>query len=182
MSMQRTSLGLILIMALALSSGTTEAKEGKQPVDTLPRVIDKHMNCPVCNMYPTRYPKWQSQIVFKDGSHYAFDGCKHLFRFLLNMEKYDKDHSRKDVAKAWVKDFNSGKWIEAEKAHYVAGSSVMGPMGMELIPFSEHMVAMKFHTERGGEMLHFAAVTMDLLRTLDMAKMPMKHEKMKHKH
>ena len=182
MNIKKSALGLVLSMALALSLGPTASKGGTQPLNTSPRVIEKDKNCPICHMYPARYQKLQAQVVFKDGSYHAFDGCKHMFNFLIHMEKYDKDHSREDVAKSWVKDFNSGKWIEAEEAHYVAGSSVMGPMGKDLIPFNNHMDAMKFHKEKGGEMVHFADVTMDLLKTLDMGKMPMKHEKMKHNH
>ena len=182
MNMKKSALGWVLSMAIALSFIPTATKGGNQPSDTSPRVIEKDKNCPICNMYPARYPKWQAQIVFKDGSYHAFDGCKHMFDFLIHMEKYDKNHSREDVAKSWVKDFNSDKWIEAEKAHYVAGSSVMGPMGKDLISFSGHMEAMEFHKEKGGEMVHFADVTMDLLKTLDMGKMPMKHDKMPMKH
>lgn len=50
MNMQKATLGLILIMALALSFDTTGGKEGKQPLDTSPRVIDKNKNCSFCSM------------------------------------------------------------------------------------------------------------------------------------
>ena len=110
-----------------------------------------------------------------------FDGCKCMFNFMNGMEKFDKVHTRNDVAVTWVKDFNSGKWINAEDAQYVVGSQKMGPMGKELIPFTDHMEAMQFQKEQGGTMMKYAEITTEVLKSLmgDMKKhghgsMPMK--------
>jgi nitrous oxide reductase accessory protein NosL len=117
-------------------------------------------------MYPARYPQWQSQIIFTDGTMTPFDGCKCMFNFMNGMANFDKAHTRNDVAVAWVKDFNSGKWINAEDAYYVVGSQKMGPMGKELIPFTDHMAAMQFHKEQGGTMMKYAEITSDVLKSL----------------
>ena len=182
MKLKKSTLRLALIMAFALTFGKVWAEDGDQSLKASPRAIDKDKRCPVCNMYPARYPQLQAQIIFKDASYHAFDGCKDMFKFLLHIRKYDKMHSRKDVAKAWVKDFNNGEWIEAEKAYYVIGSNLMGAMGKEIVPFEDHMGAMGFHGDRGGEIVRFVDVTMDLLETMDRGKKPMRREKKKHKH
>jgi hypothetical protein len=56
-----------------------------------------------------------------------FDGCKCMFNFLMAVKKFDKTHSLEDVQVVWVKDFNSGAWINAVDAHDVVGSDMMGP-------------------------------------------------------
>ena len=104
-----------------------------------------------------------------------FDGCKCMFNFLFAIEKFDKIHSRNDVAVAWVKDFDSGKWLNAEDAYYVVGSDMMGPMGKELIPFADQAAAMKFNQEQGGTMMKYAEITPEVLKTLEMGGMKMEH-------
>ena len=88
------------------------------------------------------------------------------------MDNYDKAHSMDDLAAVWVKDFNSGKWIDGTKAYFVVGSKMMGPMGKELIPFADHAAAMKFHQEQGGNMMMYAEITPEVLKSLmgDMKK------------
>ena len=144
-----------------------------------PRVITEDMTCPVCNMYPARNTQFQSQLVFKDGSFVAFDGTKDLFKYLLNMEGYDKKHTKDDVAVTWVKDFNSGKWMDAKDAYFIIGSDVFGPMGRELIPFSDHMAAMAFKEEHGGGPIHYAEITKEVTDSLDKGEVKMGEHKHK---
>ena len=169
----------IFIFLLALTLGCAASGEKKtgssqvavpQPMDIPPDV-----SCGKCGMYPAKYPRWQSQIVFKGGSMTPFDGCKCMFNFLFAMDEYDKIHSLDDVSIAWVKDFNSGKWINAEDAYYVVGSNMMGPMGRELIPFADQGEAMKFHQEQGGNRMNYAEISLGVLKTLGMGGMKMKH-------
>ena len=138
-----------------------------------PQVIPASITCGKCGMYPAKYPQWQTQVVFKDGSMTPFDGCKCLFGFLLNMSQYDNAHSTDDVAVVWVKDFNSGEWLEAEGAYFVVGSSEMGPMGKELIPFGKKSEATRFQEKNGGTLVMYSAIDMEVLRPL-MGGMKMK--------
>ncbi len=144
--------------------------------------IQENVSCGRCGMYPAQYPRWQAQIIFKDGSMTPFDGCKCLFNFLFAMDKYDKNHSRDDVSVAWVKDFNSGAWLDADAAYYVVGSSMMGPMGKELIPFAAKAAAMSFQGEQGGAMMRYGEISPAVLESLGMGGMKMeqgsKHMKM----
>jgi len=167
----------VLLLAVTLgcaASGDKKAGPGQvtalQPMD-----IPENVSCGKCGMYPAKYPRWQSQIIFKDGSMTPFDGCKCMFNFLFAVGEYDKMHSRDDVSVAWVKDFNSGMWINAEDAYYVVGSNLMGPMGKELIPFADQGAAMKFHQEQGGDTMNYAEISPAVLKTLGMGGMKMEH-------
>jgi len=144
------------------SSGTGSAQVTmSQPMD-----IPKDVSCGKCGMYPANYPRWQSQIIFKDGSMTPFDGCKCMFNYMSSMEQYDKVHSKGDINTVLVKDFNTGKWMNAADAHFVVGSNMMGPMGKELIPFADKAAAMKFYHEQGGDMMMYAEITPEVLKSL----------------
>jgi nitrous oxide reductase accessory protein NosL len=163
---------ILLSIFTACATSGDKAAEKSSAVETAqasmpePMAISAGITCGKCGMYPARYPQWQSQIIFTDGTMTPFDGCKCMFNFMNGMANFGKAHTRNDVAVAWVKDFNSGKWINAEDAYYVVGSQKMGPMGKELIPFTDHMAAMQFHKEQGGTMMKYAEITSDVLKSL----------------
>lgn len=159
---------LCLVLTLLLSSQVSTA------VQTEPQVIPEDLSCGKCGMYPASYPQWQSEIIFNDGSMSAFDGCKCMFGFMFDMGQYDQSHKNGDIAKIWVRDFNSGEWIDGREAHFVVGSDVMGPMGKELIPFQDQAAADTFQKEHGGELTGFDTITMATLKPL-MGKMHMKN-------
>ena len=133
-----------------------------------PREIGPKMSCGVCMMYPARFPKWQSEIIFADGAMVPFDGCKDLFKYLLDMGRYTSDHTAADVRAVWVKDFPSGEWLMAKNATFVVGSEMMGPMGKELIPFRDPNAAAAFQKEYGGTVMAYDAVTLDTVKPLSM--------------
>lgn len=166
-----TSMLLVALLAVIPFGANLVAAGQNEPF--APRVIPDDATCGKCAMYPARYPQWQSQIVFTDGSMTPFDGCKCMFDFYFNMKKYDPTHSAEDIARIWVKDFNSGEWVEAHQAHYVIGGTMMGPMGKELIPFREKSSAEAFRQEHGGQLSSFDAINVDTLIPL----MGMMHKK-----
>ena len=167
----------VLLMAVTLGCAASGDKKAgsRQVAAPQPMDIPENVSCGKCGMYPAKYPRWQSQIIFKDGSMTPFDGCKCMFNFLFAVDEYDKMHSREDVSVAWVKDFNSGKWINAEEAYYIVGSDMLGPMGKELIPFADQGEAMKFHQEQGGDMMNYAEISPGVLKNLGMGGMKMEH-------
>ena len=174
---------LVLLLAAGLGCAAAEEKAAEQaPAAASGQVasqaaieIPADVSCGKCGMFPAKYPRWQSQIIFKDGSMTPFDGCKCMFNFLMAVEKFDKTHSSEDVQVVWVKDFDSGAWINAVDAHYVVGSDMMGPMGKELIPFADSGAAMKFNQAHGGAMMQYAEITPEVLKGLGMGGMKMKH-------
>lgn len=124
-----------------------------------PQPITEAERCPVCGMYPANYPKWHSQIVFKDGEHSSFDSPMDMFRFLHNMAKYDKRHDSDAIGAIYVTDYDKGGWLDAKQAFFVSGSKAEGPMGNDLPAFASKEQALVFTKSSGGEVLNFQQVT-----------------------
>jgi len=139
-----------------------------------PKVIGPGMSCGVCMMYPAKFPKWQTEIIFADSTMVPFDGCKDMFKYLLDMGSYTSDHTSADVRAVWVKDFAGGEWIMAKNAVFVVGSDMMGPMGKELIPFADKAAAEKFQRQNGGAIMAYDDITMETIKPLGMGGMKMK--------
>jgi len=155
--------GLILMVLSAAMLLTSNLALAAGPE---PQTITEGMSCAACGMYPHRYPQWQTQVVFTDGTMAAFDGNKCMFRFLLNMQKFAPERKVEQVAAIWVKDFKTGKWLDGKAAHYVIDSKEMGPMGKELIPFATRAAAEEFQKANGGTIETFANISMDTIRPL----------------
>jgi len=169
---------LLAFMFNCATSGSQTAEQSSAPQSGeaamhQPITIPEDVSCGKCGMFPAKYPRWQSQIIFKDGTMTPFDGCKCMFNFMFAMSEFDNIHSMDDVSVLWVKDFNSSSWINAVDAYYVVGSNMMGPMGKEMIPFADKAAAMKFHQEQGGSMMTYSQITPDVLKTLGKGGMKM---------
>lgn len=124
--------------------------------------------CAVCGMFVARYANWVAEIVFKDGSHAAFDGPKDLFRYLYAMKTYGSKKTEADVAAVYVTDYYGVKPIDAAKAFYVTESDVNGPMGEELVPFANKADAVEFQKDhKGKRVLAFREVRAELSRLKD---------------
>ncbi|MCL7486583.1 MAG: nitrous oxide reductase accessory protein NosL [Desulfobulbaceae bacterium] len=164
---------ILVAAAMLLTIAMVSLTQGSEDPATAPREIAEDVTCGKCGMFPARYPQWQTQIIFADGTMTPFDGCKCMFDFLFNMDRFDKEHSSGDIAAVWVREFNTEDWIDARKAHYVIGSDKKGPMGKELIPFADAAAAESFQKEHSGEAAPYEAITMETLKPL-MGKMHMK--------
>ncbi|MFH2132634.1 MAG: nitrous oxide reductase accessory protein NosL [bacterium] len=153
------------LMALKLGRKKNQVADGPY----IP--ITARERCPVCGMFVTPYPKWITQIQFKDGHHHSFDGMKCFCRFFFDAGKYDDRHKKSDFTKLLVRDYYTLKFIDHDKAYYVLGSDVLGPMGHELIPFeSEERARIFLIDHRGQKIIRFSEVTSELLDKLDHAK------------
>lgn len=120
-----------------------------------PPTIGKELRCPVCGMIPANYPKWRTQVTFRDGTVAALDSPAEMFRFLGNMMKYDSKHTSADIAKIQATDFIMKSLVDARRASYVSGSSSMGPMGPDLPAFGNKADAEFFVRAAGGKTLNF---------------------------
>jgi len=156
----------LLCMVLVFNANAKE-----QPA---PQSIPPEASCAACGMHPHQYPAWQSQVIFSDGVMASFDGCKCMFRFLLNMQKFTTEHTPDQVAAIWVKDFSSGSWIDGKTAHYVINSTEMGPMGKELIPFATKAAADEFQKKKGGTLEIYQNINMETIKPLMGGGMHMK--------
>ncbi len=171
---RRRLLALVLaVMALPLVPASGRAGDPTDMKEAAPRVhlppVHEHDRCPVCGMFPARYHEWLATIEFRDGTAVYFDGAKDMFKFWLNMKKYDtKGHTQKDVKTMGVTGYYATEMIDARKAYYVIGSDVLGPMGHELIPHPDLYDAKEFMKDHHGKaIVRFQDVDMDMLKGLD---------------
>jgi len=132
-----------------------------------PRPVPAEARCPVCGMYPARYPRWAAQVIFKDGAAHYFDSPVDLFDFLHKVDRYDRRYARADVAASYVRDFEGGQWIEAGQAFFVHGSGVAGPMrNADLPAFVNRAAADAFVRRHRGAVLTAPDMTPHLLASL----------------
>ncbi len=151
---------LISLIFFVFSSGWAEEKK---PLKPTPK--DK---CPVCGMFVAKYPDFLAEVIFSDGSSVFFDGAKDLFKYLVNMKKYNPGKSPRDLARVYVTDYYDLTLIDGLGAFFVMGSDVFGPMGRELIPFKTEADARGFLKDHQGKsMLKFKEVTAEVVNSLE---------------
>lgn len=121
-------------------------------------------------MFPARSPEWAAQVIFSNGDAHFFDSPLSLFLYLANVPRYSAGRSASDIVARYVTDGAGGGWTDAATAHYVHGSSALGPMRAGNLPaFASVQEAERFAAARGGRVLAFAAVDAALLASLDGA-------------
>ena len=119
--------------------------------------IESHKKCPLCSMYPARYPKFNCQIVFKDGGYEAFDSTIGLLVFLNFPDKTGL--KLKPVAGVYFKDYLKGDWLEADKAYFVTGSDIRGPMGIQFLPVDSAQAADNLKKQANGkDVVHYKMI------------------------
>ena len=123
------------------------------------RPIPADARCPVCGMYPARFPRWAAQIIFKDGAAHFFDSPVDLFMFLEEPASFGSARNAADAAAIYVADFRNGNWLPARQATFVRDSRARGPMrGPDLPAFADTASAQRFIAEQGGRALSFAEI------------------------
>jgi copper chaperone NosL len=141
------------------------------PLGAAERGMPKSMardKCPVCGMFVAKYPDWLTAVRFRDGSHIFFDGAKDMFKYLHDQKKYDPARRSEDIEAVTVMDYYGLSWIDAQKAWYVLGSDVYGPMGRELIPLEREADAREFMKDHKGiRIIRFSEATREIMKTLD---------------
>ena len=155
----KAAISILIVLCLAWSSF---AEDRKDPM-AVPRT-----KCPVCGMLVSMFADWNAKITFPDSTSAVFEGSKDMFKYILNMTKYDPSKSRGSITSIIVKDYSSKEDIDALKAFYVIWSDVYGPMGHEPIPFEKETDAKLFLKEhQGKKILRFQNITLKLLNSLD---------------
>jgi nitrous oxide reductase accessory protein NosL len=125
------------------------------------RPVPTTEKCPVCGMYPYKYPDWAAMMIIGKKCYY-FDGVKDMMVFYLLREKYHYD--RASVTQMVVQDFYRLSLVDATLAWYVLGSDIRGPMGPDLIPFARRKDAQIFLTDHhGSKIIRFDAIRRETL-------------------
>jgi nitrous oxide reductase accessory protein NosL len=127
--------------------------------------------CPVCGMFVAKYPEWVATVLYKNNDIHHFDGAKDLFKYLLDMPQWASGHKKENISKIVVTEYYGVTKIDANKAFYVIGSDVLGPMGHELVPLLTEADAKEFKQDhKGKKIVKFDEINKELLIKLDKGK------------
>ncbi len=117
--------------------------------------------CAVCGMYPARYPEHRCQISTGKGETHHFCSSQCMVSFLADPKQYvNKDIKAKSI---WVTIPQEHSYEYAMGLYYLVGSSIMGPMGREAIPYRRKTVAEAAAGKHGGKVVRFKALTPQLI-------------------
>jgi len=151
---------ILTVIYLMFLSVPLSIAADKKPVE-----VRKSDKCPVCGMFVAVYKNWLAQIIFTDGSYAVFDGPKDMFRYYLNVKKYNPAKTASDISIVYVTEYYSTALIDSRKAVFVQGSDVNGPMGAELVPLATEAAAKDFMKDhKGSRILKFSEVTVENLK------------------
>jgi nitrous oxide reductase accessory protein NosL len=129
------------------------------------KIVEPHDNqdrCPVCEMYPARYPRHKCQIHTQDQTVFHFCSTQCLFTFLNDSAHYAGHQVAPFLL--WVVDYETQAWISARTAYYVIGSAKQGPMGGEALVFDKRNRAEAFARQHGGRVMVFRDVTPEAIQ------------------
>ena len=117
------------------------------------------------------FTNWHTQIVYADKSNDLFCGVKCLMAFIIEPEKYSGSRRPDEKSRFFARDYYTQKWHDMKTMTFVLGSDVLGPMGKDLVPFSDEKSAQTFLEDHRGEaMLEFEQITPELIRRLRQKK------------
>lgn len=136
---------------------------GDGPIGASPGKSDR---CPVCGMFPYKFPKWMAGFAFQDGSRYFHCSPKCMLHNLHNVAKYQPGYGREHIKHIWVTEYYTTRQMDAAAALFVTGSTLIGPMGLDLIPVRGREAAEQFKKDYGGESI----LTLDEISPDDIGK------------
>lgn len=135
-------------------------KPGRQPLDENGRMqISPEDRCPVCAMNVDHHRKFASAIQLKDKTTYYFCGTGCMIRSWMHPDIFlgvDETGLKLPV----VREYFTGREVDARQVIWVAGSDVVGPMGPALVPVKDER-SMKAFMQRHGGKTHFRLEQMD---------------------
>ena len=108
---------------------------------------------PVYMLDISKYPKFATKMVLKNGKTIPFVSVKSMMNFFYHPEKYPGygvSPDGRQIDKMFVKDYLNGKEIPIESAWFVFGSRLVGPHGDDLIPLSSKTKAELFVQKYDG--------------------------------
>lgn len=124
----------------------------------------KKDRCPVCGMFPAKYPQWSAGFVLRNGARYFHCSPKCMLHNLHNIPKYQPGESRKNLAGIWVTEYYTTRRMDAHEVWFVAGTDLSGPMGLDLIPIKGREAAENLRRDYHGEsILALDEITADIV-------------------
>ncbi|NHX34974.1 MULTISPECIES: nitrous oxide reductase accessory protein NosL [Halolamina] len=147
--------------------------------------LPEDATCDVCGMVISQHPGPTAEVFYADqrpGGHdnpARFDSTWEAFQFDFEHEDWSReafyvtDYSVVDYEIRTDGDqqvisthYGAESFVDATTVTFVAGSSVVGAMGEDLIGFADEGDAESFQAEHGGDIVTFDEVTPELLSTL----------------
>jgi copper chaperone NosL len=151
----------LIIITFFLLAGCIREEVAKP----LPIELTREHACTVCGMIIADFPGATAQIHYREGKTDFFCSTLEMFLFYLQSDRpgditaiYVNDMGKAD------RDHPGNHWVDAQRASYVYGGDIMGPMGEALVPFSDVKDAEAYVKDHGGRIVMFNDVTMDMLR------------------
>ncbi len=142
---------------LLLPFGVSEAFDGKHPrIGLTPLDENRQMQvspsdrCPVCGMKVIQYLKFNCAIQLKDTATYYFCSTGCLIRSWMHPEIY-LGMARELLERPIVREYFSGRQMDARDTIFVYGSDVIGPMGPALVPVLDERHLKVFKRRHGGK-------------------------------
>lgn len=151
-------LNALLLIVFALLSCNRGQEQGTQSEG----LAEENTDCVYCGMPTPLFPKWSARVA-REGSptlHYCSPRCLFIHRASFQ-DQYQK------MTECKVTDYYTVRKIDALEAYYVTGSTVIGPMGPDLIPFSTKDDAEAFAADHQGKrILTFAEVDLKVIEEI----------------
>jgi nitrous oxide reductase accessory protein NosL len=112
--------------------------------------ISPEDRCPVCAMKSYNHPKTSCAIQLQSGNTFYFCGTGCLIKSWVRPDKY-LSVTESELKRAVVREYFTGRTVDALSVTWVAGSDVVGPMGRAIVPLlgDDHLKA--FQRRHGGQ-------------------------------
>lgn len=139
-------LGILLLLG---------AVSGCQSSSMEPEEINPEIDvCEVCNM-GIAHEHFAAEIVVKDGDVLKFDDIGCMEEFL----QAESSKNEEAPAKKYVRDMETGEWVELEKAYHAYHPDFWTPMANGVVSFKNKDRAEKYVKDEGmGEVLDYQAL------------------------
>lgn len=142
-----TVVGVIALLVASVSAGCGgESRTGP------PEIHYGRDACDQCHMIISE-ARYAAAYRNRNGDPSVFDD-------IGDMVQHARRAKVLDSMTAWVHDYNTEKWIDADKAWYVR-SGIETPMGHGIVAFAGEKAARSFAEEHQGEVLRWQAMIGD---------------------
>lgn len=174
MNLQSVSMRWLVLLLVSVWLTACSDDKGPTAVEEVqgPVAFESGEECHVCGMIITEYPGAKGQIMIsRDQAVHKFCSTQDMLSWWLQPEN---QHLKAEI---YVHDIAKTPWeqpqdeylIDARSAWYVVGSSLQGAMGPSLASYSDRAVAESVATEKGGRVLSWEELDMNVLQELAMA-------------
>ena len=164
------ALAFCLIFAAAspnCASAGSGPLPGIKPLDENGRMqISPEDRCPVCGMKVIRYPKFAGAIQLHSNATFYFCSTGCMIRSWMHPAIY-LGITPNELKQPVVKEYFTGRHVDARSIIFVFGSDVIGPMGPALVPVMDENY-LKAFKKRHGWKSQFLLNDMDDDKWLEM--------------